>query len=183
MENQPLDESNPDAEESFLKPKVKAKRNITDEQRLVLAERMRAINDKRIADAMARKKELPVAKIEEIPRAKPLEKKVKEPKPARKVIKVVEVSEEEEESESESEDEVQYIIVPKKKVAEQAPVKKAPAKKAPAKKAAAKKPKPQQVYESESEEEAPKTILKPRKQKQTSQPQTPEPPKVLFRFL
>ena len=39
MENQP-DESKAQDDESFLKPKQRVKRNISDEQRLILAERM-----------------------------------------------------------------------------------------------------------------------------------------------
>ena len=177
MEKQPLDEST-EQDESFLKPKTKSKRTLTDEQRLVLAERMRAINDKRIADAMAKKKEMDSAKIEAPVKSKEL-------KP-RKIIKVVELSEEEPETDSESEEEVQYVVVPKKAAAKKAPAKKEPVKKEPAaKKAPAKKPKPQPVYESSEEDEAPpaKTILKPRKQKASSQPPAPEAPKILYRFL
>jgi hypothetical protein len=171
MDAKPLDQPTEQTEESFLKPKVKAKRNLTDEQRLVLAQRMRAINDKRIADAMAKKSELPAAKIEEPPL------KLKEQKPARRVIKVVEVSEDEGETETESEDEVQYVVVPKKKV----PAKKAPEKKPPAKKAPVKKPKPQPVYESEEdEEEAPKIVKK--KQSKSPNP-VEETPKIFYRFL
>lgn len=161
MENKP-DEMQ--EEESFLKPKVKAKRNLTDEQRLILAERMRAINDKRIADAMAKKQAEKPQPVVETPKSTKQTKK--------KTIKIVEISEPEDESESEEE---QIIYVQK-------PPKQAPAKKTPVKKAPAKKPKP--VYESEDEEEeAPKSILKPRKQKAQAQPLAPEPPKILFRFL
>lgn len=169
METEPIDEPESQPEESFLKPKVKAKRNLTDEQRLVLAERMRTINDKRIADAMARKSQAPMpVKMEEPPI------KLKEPKQTRKVIKVVEVSEDEGNTESESDEEVQYVVVPKKK---------APVKKAPVKKAVAKKPKAQPVYESEEEDEEQKTILKPRKKKAQAKAPEPEPPKLLYRFL
>jgi phage FluMu protein Com len=163
MENQPLDEPS-EQDESFLKPKVKAKRTLTDEQRLVLAQRMKAINDKRIADAMEKKAAL----------AAPIET----PKPAKaerkKTIKIVEVSEPE--SESESEDE-QIIYVQKA-----APAKKAPAKKAAApKKAPAKKPKAKPVNESESEDEQPAKIVKSKQAKQ-SKP-VDEPPKIYYRFL
>ena len=157
MDTQPLNEPTEQQDESFLKPKVKAKRNLTDEQRLVLAQRMRAINDKRIADAMAKKTE---AKTEPPPL------KLKEPKPIHKVIKVVEVSEDEGQTDTESEDEVQYVVVPKKK---------APTKKTPVKKAPAKKPKP--VYKSDDEE----SVLKSKKTK-TPAPE-PEPPKIFYRFL
>ena len=104
---------------------------------------------------------------------------VETPKPAKqtkkKTIKIIEVSEPESESESE-EEQIIYVQKPAKKTQE---------KKAPVKKAPAKKPKPQPVYESEEEDEAPpaKTILKPRKQKAQAQPLAPEPPKILFRFL
>lgn len=157
MEEQP---ENPN--ESILKPK--AKRTLTDEQRLALAQRMRAINDKRIADAMA-KKEKASPPVPEAP--------VKTPKVEKKkrIVKVVEISEPESESESEEE----IIIVPKKKVVKAAQPKPEVKQKAKPKKKA------QPVYEeSEEEEEAPQRISKPK-------PKKPEPvqeaPKILYRFL
>jgi hypothetical protein len=145
--------------ESILKPK--AKRTLTDEQRLVLANRMRAVNDKRIADAMAKKAAAQPAPPVETPK---VEKK-------KRIVRVVEISENEE-SESESEEEI--IIVPKKK-----PVKAAQPKPEVKQKPKPKK-KPQPVYEESEEEEAPKPITKPKKQ--VSQP-VPEAPKILYRFL
>ena len=161
MEEQP---ENPN--ESILKPK--AKRTLTDEQRLVLANRMRAVNDKRIADAMAKKEKasppVPSAPIE----TPKVEKK-------KRIVRVVEVSEAETDSESEEE----IVIVPKKKVVKaRQPEPEVKAKPKP-------KKKPQPVYDETDEEEPPAqarraSIAKPRKQ----QPETiPEPPKILYRFL
>lgn len=156
MEEQP---ENP--KESITKPK--AKRTLTDEQRLALAQRMRAVNDKRIADAMAKKQASQPAPVEPAP--------IETPKPQKKkrVVHVVELTDNEESSESEEE----IVIVPKKK-----------AVKTPQPKPVARRQKkPQPVYEEEDEEEEPPqrmraSIAKPRKQ-----PVEPEPPKILYRFL
>ena len=160
MEEQP---ENPN--ESILKPK--AKRTLTDEQRLVLANRMRAVNDKRIADAMAKKQaSSPPAPVPEPPIDTPKVSKKK------RIVRVVEVSE----AESESESEEEIIIVPKKSKKVAQPKEEVKQKPKP-------KKKPQPVYdESESEEEpAPRrSIAKARKQ----QPEAvPEQPKILYRFL
>ena len=159
-------------EENILKPKVK--RTLTDEQRRVLAERMRAINDKRIADVMAKKQlaasepakskakpkvEIPNPPVFEPPKAAEKPKK-------KRVIKVVELTDDEDDDSSESEEEI--IIVPKAK---------APKAKAPKAKAPKRQPEP------ESEEET-APIVKPKgKPKNPPQPPAPEPPKILYRFL
>lgn len=161
MEEQP---ENPN--ESILKPK--AKRTLTDEQRLALAQRMRAINDKRIADAMA-KKEKASLPVQEAPVETPKVEKNK-----KRIVKVIEISEPESESESEEE----IIIVPKKKVVKAAQSKPEVKPKA---KPVARRQKAQPVYEeSEEEQEAPQRISKPK-------PKKPEPvqeaPKILYRFL
>ena len=173
MESETQPPENPN--ENILKPKVK--RTLTDEQRRVLAERMRAINDKRISDVMA-KKQLAAAAETAKPKAKP---KVEIPnppvfeppkvaetpksKPKKRVIKVVELTDDDDDDSSESEEEI--IIVPKAK---------APKAKAPK---AKRQPKP----EPESEEET-APIVKPKaKPKNPPQPPAPEPPKILYRFL
>jgi len=154
-----------DKDESILKPK--RKRNLTDEQRQVLANRMREINDKRIADAMAKiaKKETAPEPVKEVPIPKEVAKEVPIPKEvaketakpkAKKVIRVIEIEESEDEESEEEE-----VVVAKK-----------PAKK-PAKK---------------SEKKEDKVIQKPKKtvakkEPEPSQPQPPQPPKVMFRFL
>jgi hypothetical protein len=145
--------------ESILKPK--AKRTLTDEQRLVLAQRMRAINDKRIADAMAKKQasQPPPAETPKVEKKK-------------RIVRVVELSEAETDSESEEE----IVIVPKMKVV------KAAQPKPEAKPKAKPKKKAQPVYEESEEEEAPKPITKPKPKKPVSQP-VPEAPKILYRFL
>ncbi len=171
-ETQPPENAN----ENILKPKVK--RTLTDEQRRVLAERMRAINDKRIADVMA-KKQLAAAAEPAKPKAKP---KVEIPnppvfeppkaaetpkvKPKKRVIKVVELTDDDDDDSSESEEEI--IIVPKAK---------APKAKAPKAKAPKRKPDP------ESEEET-APIVKPKaKPRAKPEPPAPEPPKILYKFL
>jgi hypothetical protein len=147
--------------ESILKPK--AKRTLTDEQRLALAQRMRAVNDKRIADAMARKQ---VSQEAPPPAETPKVEKKK------RIVRVVELSEAETDSESEEE----IVIVPKKKVV------KAVQPKPEAKPKAKPKKKAQPVYEESEEEEAPQPITKPKAKKPVSQP-VPEAPKILYRFL
>jgi hypothetical protein len=153
MEEQP---ENP--KESITKPK--AKRTLTDEQRLALAQRMRAVNDKRIADAMAKKQASQPAPVEPAPIETPKSQKKK------RIVHVLELTDNEESSESEEE----IVIVPKKK-----------AVKTPQPKPVARRQKkPQPVYEEEEEEEPAqrRSIAKPRKQ-----PVEPEPPKILYRFL
>jgi hypothetical protein len=174
MQDVPIHEDPSLEGESILKPK--AKRNLTDEQRLALSKRMKSINEKRLAS-----KKQP----EEIPQAPPA---VETPKVTKKkrVVKVVEISEPETDSE-ESEEEI--LIVPKKKVVKAGHlpdrIKEATQKTEKPKK------KPQPVYESEEEEDEPvkKSISKskPRKKqlpsKETETTKEPEPPKILYRFL
>jgi len=159
MEEQP---ENPN--ESILKPK--AKRTLTDEQRLVLANRMRAVNDKRIADAMAKKASPPGREAPVSVETPKVEKK-------KRIVRVVEISEAETDSESEEE----IVIVPKKKVV----------KARQPEPEVKQKPKPkknsQPVYEeSEEDEEPPQRIAKPKAKKQITQP-VAEVPKILYRFL
>jgi hypothetical protein len=147
--------------ESILKPK--AKRTLTDEQRLVLANRMRAVNDKRIADAMAKKEaNKPKAPEPPVPAPKEPEPPISTPKVQKKkrMVRVVELSENEEDDLS-SESEEEIIIVPKKKVVTK-------------KKIVTKKP-------AEEEEEEPKKLTK---SKPVPKPvPKEEPPKMLYRFL
>jgi len=164
-------ESQPEiSTDSITKPKVK--RQITEEQRKILSERMKAINDKRLADMMAKK--IGETKVEETkvtpnPPSVHVETKVSPPKKKR-IVRVVEVTEDEDSESSESEEEI--IIVPKKKAQAKAQAKAKPKA----------KPKKQPVYESEEEEEQPK-LTKRRVSGGNPKVPQPEPPKILYRFL
>lgn len=153
--------------ESILKPK--AKRNLTDEQRLALSERMKLVNQNRLAAKRVKSdSDEPteaINKVENVKKATlptPVEAKlpsVETPKPQKKkrVVKVVEISEPDE-TDSESEEEI--VIVPKKKVVKK--VTRVP------------------------EEEKPKRITKPKTETnlaKKTQPIIEDPPKILYRFL
>jgi hypothetical protein len=159
-------ESQPEiSTDSITKPKVK--RQITEEQRKILSERMKAINDKRLADMMAKK--IGETKVTPNPPSAHVETKVSPPKKKR-IVRVVEVSEDEDSESSESEEEI--VIVPKKKAQAKAQAKAKPKA----------KPKKQPIYESEEEEEQPK-LTKRRVSGETPKVPQPEPPKILYRFL
>lgn len=149
-------EANEDKNESILKPK--RTRNLTEQQRQVLSNRMREINDKRIADAIAKQE---ATKLAELPAKPP--KQVEEKPKKKKVIKIVEIPESEDEEEDDSEEEQQIMVVrtPKKQNTQAKSKEKTP------------------------EVEKKVHIQKPKRTvpKKEPIPEPPQPPKVMFRFL
>jgi hypothetical protein len=170
-DNEPQEPAAPTEDTTPLKPKVK--RNFTPEQRAALAERMRKVNENRVARARVKneaileaKEAKTVAKLEEIKAKKEKVSKAKKeveppveatPKPkTKKVIKKVVVQESSDSEDyadsTDEESEVEEVVYVQKKAA---------------KPKAAPKPKAEKLM----------------KEKAPSQPKAVAEPKVVFRFV